>query len=721
MILRIRKKVTILILGVVFVLGGSFGSVSGDITENSDVGSYSGGQFQKVAESGKYQLYVQANGEQIGEFYLLDIDSGSRWDSNPVGKESIEGAKGSARYEMYSQLIIYGYDEATNTERTVNSYTGTSRGESISVRSFESGFETTYTFDEDQLEVKLKVSLADGKLTAECDTTEIQEKGTFRVVRIAILPYFGSGGEDSDGYLVIPDGSGALIRFNNGKGSTDRFSMRIYGDDPSLAEEMKRNITSRLAFPIFGISRNKTGLLAVVTESAASANLNAQVAGQRNPVNTAYADFIIRIKDTVVVGESAATQTKQVIKYDMIRSLEQKLAVDYYPLDGGKFSYSDIAEKYRTVLIGQGAATISEESGIALSAEFFGGIHTQKTFLGIPYKGFEVLTSVDDVQNIKSDLAQNKIDKFSFMFSYWNKQELNGTIQTKVSPDRRLGILDEMYYSYSPFSITKSSFRFIRFFHSAKRLSREPVLLYEYKRSTNYRDASILPGYLPEMSKLIESAQAFISSMNRSEINKIYLSDIGNVLYTDFDVRNYMSRDELAASVESVLGNMNAEIIMEHPNAYALKYADGVVGIPFSHSRYDVEDEAIPFYQLVVSGLLPYASEAVNLSGDPDAMILKCLETGSDPHFVLTAAESSVIKETPLNRLYGADYERWKNFITSAFSELRTAFNEIGSRTIVSHELLEPGVTKSTYANGGSVIIDHIAGSYTINSGDKNE
>ncbi|MDD4717770.1 MAG: hypothetical protein PHN99_06610, partial [Eubacteriales bacterium] len=81
MILRIRKKVTILILGVVFVLGGSFGSVSGDITENSDVGSYSGGQFQKVAESGKYQLYVQTNAEQIGAFYLLDIDSGSRWDS----------------------------------------------------------------------------------------------------------------------------------------------------------------------------------------------------------------------------------------------------------------------------------------------------------------------------------------------------------------------------------------------------------------------------------------------------------------------------------------------------------------------------------------------------------------------------------------------------------------------------------------------------------------
>ena len=52
---------------------------------------------------------------------------------------------------------------------------------------------------------------------------------------IHLLPYFVCGASDEDGYILVPDGSGALIGFNNGKINAPQFSMKVYGQDTALS------------------------------------------------------------------------------------------------------------------------------------------------------------------------------------------------------------------------------------------------------------------------------------------------------------------------------------------------------------------------------------------------------------------------------------------------------------------------------------------------------
>ena len=60
----------------------------------------------------------------------------------------------------------------------------------------------------------------------------IEENGGGSLYRIRLLGYFAAAGADENGYLVVPNGSGSLIYFNNGKSNVENYSQYIYDIDP---------------------------------------------------------------------------------------------------------------------------------------------------------------------------------------------------------------------------------------------------------------------------------------------------------------------------------------------------------------------------------------------------------------------------------------------------------------------------------------------------------
>ena len=94
---------------------------------------------------------------------------------------------------------------------------------------------------------------------------------------------------EDDGFLFVPDGSGAIINFNNGKTKVDAYSKEVYGEDISR-RSTNSPITSRtqkISLPVFGLVSNGSGFLAEITDGAAVASINASV-GERAPATTAY-------------------------------------------------------------------------------------------------------------------------------------------------------------------------------------------------------------------------------------------------------------------------------------------------------------------------------------------------------------------------------------------------------------------------------------------------
>ena len=96
-------------------------------------------------------------------------------------------------------------------------------GFSIQYHLTEDGFTVTVPF-EDFIE-----RIEEGRTAADRGTVSY-----WGVRSISILPYFGAAGLEDSGYMLIPDGSGALINFNNQKASYGAYSQNVYGRDPVL-------------------------------------------------------------------------------------------------------------------------------------------------------------------------------------------------------------------------------------------------------------------------------------------------------------------------------------------------------------------------------------------------------------------------------------------------------------------------------------------------------
>lgn len=671
-----------------------------------------------AAKNKTYKLFICPEGSEAGSFCLVDLSDGNCWYSNPQGDENFSGVKGVPRFEMMSQIVLFGYDKNTNTEKTINSYIGSGKGENINVSLVDKGVDLVYHFISDKITIPLQIRLHEEGIEISCQTSQIKEEGSFQLIKMALDPYMGSAGRNDKGYMVVPDGSGALIHFNNGKEKSEKFSMLVYGDDPSLSGELKKSNTKTVSLPVFGINRNQTGLLGVITSGDANAQIVSQVSGQRNSQNAVYGDFILRNKDMVVVGESALTQTKQVVKYDEKHLVSKICSVAYYPLEQNKYTYSDLALKYREILISQGLEKKSTQNSCRIYAELYAGVFKQKTFLGLSFNLFENLTNYSDVKRISNELRTEGVQSPVILYRQWNKNEINGKMQNKISFKSSLGSKKELlslleneggnvFLSFSPFAVNKSGNGFWKFFDAAKRLSNEPVLLYTYKRSTQYKNTSVKPGYLPDLSTLSDTMQSFGAAAKKYNINNLYLPDLGRMLYTNFDKNNYTSRETYKEEVENQLADDTGVITMNAPNSYALKYASNIVGLSYGSSAFDVEDQAIPFYQIAVSGLIPYALDAVNLNSNPHKIVLQTIETGADLYFSWIAGNGSGLKDTELDYLYGADYSLWKSYAIDCQKELDSVYGKIGSRIIIDHEILEENVMRTTFENGKSVIVNY--------------
>ena len=70
-----------------------------------------------------------------------------------------------------------------------------------------------YRLEEDSLVVTVPTEDVVYPLEVESPDGELV---TMPLAAITVLPYFGAAGENEEGYIFVPDGSGAIMMLNNG-------------------------------------------------------------------------------------------------------------------------------------------------------------------------------------------------------------------------------------------------------------------------------------------------------------------------------------------------------------------------------------------------------------------------------------------------------------------------------------------------------------------------
>lgn len=684
-------------------------------------------KFQVVTENALMALYAN---EASGEFAVEDKRNGYVWYSNPKNRDNDKIAQGVVKMDLSSQLNVMYTDYTSDQMKVKNNYTGSIKKNSLKFEKINNGFRVTYNFTgEDGFSIPLNITLGENYLSAQVDIDKMKETNNF-IYSIDLLPYFGAGNSSDKGYIFIPDGSGALINFNNNKSNVETYKEAIYGRDATFVSTQNPIKREDIKLPVFGIKNGENAFLAVVDKGESQGSISANVSGIKSTYNNAYTSFDIRKFDSFTVGESGAN-IKNTRLFEKGKSKIDGCKINYYLLQGSQSDYVGMANTYRDYLIKEKGLTPNTDIKPQMYLDLYGAVRKQKSIFGIPVNIVQPLTTYKDAENILKELKEAKVSDVVLNYHDWYSDSVDSKIPTDASAISKLGgskglkeLIDyskdnniKLYPQVNFLEFLNGKINYLKVFNQAQTLGGTPSSVFDYRLSTYFKDIDKPVYSLITPNNLSKVISSFDKSYKKYDINGIGLDSISSMVYSDFSKKNISTRSETEAKLISALKLMKKEIgsvEASAPNAYALPYVDYVLDVPSDSSHYYIEDETIPFYQMVIRGIKPYTIEAFNFSADKDIQLLKAIETGANPYYTWIGQDTSVLKETKYDGLYSSDYKSWMNSAVSDFETIKNVYAKIQNSTIDKYEKLANGVYRTTYSNGVSIIVNYSTDEYWI-------
>lgn len=578
-------------------------------------------------------------------------------------------------------------------------------------RVFQAAIE--YTLDGDSLVAKVPIS-------------DLHYPHAYPVNRVTLLSFFGAGGAETQGTMLVPDGSGALIHFNNGKTMYPPYQQLVYGKDQTLDTTDDASREQQVRLPIFGIMRDNSAFLGIIEQGAPVATIQADISGRLNSFNSVYPSFYVINKDTVTL--EAKDQVRALPKFQE-SAVKSDFQVRYAFLDGEGTGYTEMAHYYQNYLLKnkglpeRQVETKTEDSPFYL--ELVGSIDKKKRFMGIPYRSLEPLTTFKQAETIATETMEHGIRNIKLNYTGWFNGGLDHHVPDKVSVDSAIGgnsgLKDWIAFtkanniSFFPdvslvtansakgFSISKDA---------ARSLKNAPAALYPIHPVVNRKDRTRSPSYAVSPQLVEGYTETVLKKTASAGIEGLSLRDLADKLNSDFRKSHQIDRtqsEDLSVQALTQIQSQHAQVMGKGGNAYALPFLTDITGAPLSNSGFKLEDEAIPFYQMVVRGHLDYTGEPFNLSTytNEKRYVLKSLEYGSNVFFEWIYEANDKVKGTEYDSLYAVHYKQWIDSAAKIYQEVNQVLKNVGGNRMLSHEKLGDGVFKTVYENGAYVIVNY--------------
>ena len=588
-------------------------------------------------------------------------------------------------------------------------------------------------------EIPLEYRLDGDAVDVSIPLSEVKENGGGSIFRIQMLRYFGATGTEEEGYMLVPNGSGSLINFNNGKTGTSPYSEYVYGLDPLSAEYTVRENTTDTKLALYGIFRKDSAVFATIEDGASYALLTAYVSGKVNEYNFVYPTFVVRGNDKLsmfgTTGNEADIPIVETNHYDA------DLTVKYTMLTEENADYSSAANYYRDRLVREGKLTAEETTGDDLKFYYdvLGGVGMTKFFLGTQYQGMYAMTTFEEAEDIYTDLYDSGITKQVMNFQGWMNRGYYHDVANKIKIPHALGGKSDLEALSSRMAADGNTFYADVAFQKVTFISKR----YSYGNETSrYYGAGYVAEfglvnpatlrqtsglgyeenhyYLISPKFLHRYTDAFVKKIGKYDIGGISLRDLGNELHSDKKRTHIIDREAALDVVTAALGDMKntgKNILLNAGNDYAFGYADDMINVPLSSNDYYIIDETVPFYEMLIHGYIDYAGSVINLSDtyEKSDIVLNLVENGAAPHFMFSWENSSDIKTTALNRFYSTSYENWKDDAVAIYNEVNGALKYVTGAAMIKHETLDSGVKAVTYSNGVVIYINTGNSDKTVN------
>lgn len=540
--------------------------------------------------------------------------------------------------------------------------------------------------------------------------------------RLQVLPYFGAAHSGEEGYIFIPEGSGGIIRFSTSKTRFEQYNKKYYGQDFAFPlERLEGDEQFMLHFPVYGMKTDDKAFLAVIEEGDACAYLRASVAGVTTDFYTVWPEFEFTVAaptQFVLIGANVFSYQRE--------PLESDITVRYLFSYDEKANYAGMAGAYREFLLENEKLKQHMQEEVSLNIGLVGGVKYKDSFFGFPVDSVKPLTSFENAVEILDELTSHVLGGINLTYFYWANGADENYVPRRVNPLNELGGVSGFndlirfaenkninIYPDLDFVYPYSGKYFRRRSENARQPSDMQAYKYDYKVSTFMRDEDNRR-YIVSPRALGDIVDNFLKSYERFDIQSLSINTLGNSLNSDYRHSGVIDRQEAKdIAVENMLRMKNSglDLNVHSANAYALGSARLLTSAPASRFGNYLFDETVPFYQILLSGIMEYTSEPLNMASDYEYLILKCIETGMSPYFKWIYEESYELKDTEYD-LFAAHYRDWVEKAVEAYEEISRVHDPLVSLQITGHEALSSDVYKTVYENGTVIVVNYTLEDY---------
>ena len=725
---KVKKSVALLLLAVMVL--GLFSGCDGTTSETRAPAAQEwtlpkGDKIEAtedyvlVAESDTYKLWYF---EPRFSIKLENKTTGTVMEST-VSDDMLRGEinKSWTGY-IQSGIVIHAIKGTTNTYQVdMNTSKNT-----VSTYAIENGICADIFFEDYDFGLAVEVTLEDEELVVRIPEGSITEKGKDTYIStISVFPMLGySYLGEKDGYMLIPDGNGALIYLNDKEGRySSGFSRMIYGvdygfeqtDNSSYLWERYETVNDPNAViaPIFGMAHTtcQQAYLAIVESGDERCNIDVMPNGVMVDYNRCFARFLLR--DVFVQPlNNSNSGTVKTVEADRIHT---DLQVRYCLLSGEEANYSGMANVYRNYLLENGLVTKADCS-----------YNTRVDLMGTDREEFlfgttaVTMTTVDNAKQIYAQLREHGVSSVLSVYKGWQDGGVYSWPVSDYKADSAIGgtaALTELIreqaeqgydvYLYDNATLVNDSTTAFTF-DVMKMVNKRT-----FKIETRDQVYDLFYYLLP--SRTGGNLSRLAEKLNGKDLDNLALTGVTNTLFSYSSKGSYYSRSDTLASyinaVEAVDGKL--DLLMENPNAYMWKYTDAYLDMPLGSSDYLYVDQDIPFLSMVLKGILPMYSRYVNFEANKTENFLQMVESGIYPSFYLTWNETSQLIYTNSSNLYSLEFETYRDTVAVYDAALRQLAQLTQDAHILCHETLAAGVVKVTYSNGLEVFVNYTEHDFT--------
>lgn len=567
-------------------------------------------------------------------------------------------------------------------------------------------------------------------LIVEIPLEEIQYREDYPLYSLSVLPYFGAGEAQEEGYLLVPEGGGALINFNNGKVAQNAYYANVYGWDMALDRDAIVHET-RTCYNTFGVAKEDSSFICILEEGASYASIQADISGKSTSYNAVNAVYSLCNREQYDVEEKSTT----VMFVYQPELPNESLISRYRFVDSG--SYVNMAASYGEYLQKQydGYLTLNEDTEAPVAVEIVSAVDKVKQVCGVPMSRPLELTTYKEAEAMLKELKDGGMNNMSVKLTGWMNGGVNQSMLSKIKLisdlgskkdfKNLLGTAKELGVELYLDGVTNYAYNsdlldgFWVYTDAARFVSKEKAELYTYDTVDFNKQKGRDTYYLLTPSLISEMTDNLVAYAQKNDTG-VSFRDIGKVLSSDFSTKHTVSRQKaMNLQIEKLKAAKDAgtPIMINMGNDYALAYADMAVNMDLCGSEYTILDETIPFYQLAVHGYLNYTGEPLNLAQDYEKELLKSAEYGAGLSFTLMDESSFSLQKTLYTEYFGAEYAAWHDKMLEVYNRYNAEMGHVFHQRMTGHELVADQIACTTYEDGTKVYVNYTYNDYTAKDG----